>query len=119
MWAFASKRGRSQLQFRDLFTGRSANNGGFLAAILRFEGILIVDEKRQFAHTLSPDWEKWPATAAKWKPVPKTKLILPAEKPGNGNPKEKAKDVTQKGETKVIEPATSATPPEEPDTDTP
>ena len=43
------------------FTGRSSNNGGFLAAVLHHEGLLaLADGKDQrAAHVLAGDWSAW------------------------------------------------------------
>lgn len=41
------------------FTGRSSNNAGFLAAILRAEGLLAVAPDAEGRHVLSSDWGAW------------------------------------------------------------
>jgi len=45
--------------FRDAFVGRSTNNAGFLAAILREEGLLEPAEKDAFQHVLAADIAAW------------------------------------------------------------
>lgn len=45
--------------FRDAFVGRSTNNAGFLAAILREEGLLEPAEEEEFQHVLAADIAAW------------------------------------------------------------
>lgn len=45
--------------FRDAFVGRSTNNSGFLAAILREEGLLDAAEKEEFRHVLAAGIAAW------------------------------------------------------------
>jgi hypothetical protein len=45
--------------FKDSFTGRSSNNAGFLAAILRAEGLLASAPDSESQHILSGDWTAW------------------------------------------------------------
>lgn len=44
------------------FTGRSSNNAGFLAAILRAEGLLAVAPDAEGRHVISGDWTAWKAS---------------------------------------------------------
>jgi len=44
------------------FTGRSSNNAGFLAAILRAEGLLTVAPDAEGRHVISGDWAAWKAS---------------------------------------------------------
>lgn len=44
------------------FTGRSSNNAGFLAAILRAEGLLAVPPDAEGRHVISGDWAAWKAS---------------------------------------------------------
>jgi len=41
------------------FTGRSSNNAGFLAAILRAEGLLALAPDAEGRHVISGDWVAW------------------------------------------------------------
>lgn len=41
------------------FTGRSSNNAGFLAAILRAEGLLALAPDAEGRHVISGDWAAW------------------------------------------------------------
>lgn len=52
--AFSSTRLRSAF-----LQGKSANNAGFLAAILRKEKLLSPHEKNCFQHLLTGDFDKW------------------------------------------------------------
>ncbi len=51
--AFASK------AFKDCFVSKSQNNAGFLAAILRAEGLLQADPDSRHQHRLAGDWSAW------------------------------------------------------------
>lgn len=44
------------------FTGRSSNNAGFLAAILRAEGLLALAPDMEGRHVISGDWTAWKAS---------------------------------------------------------
>jgi hypothetical protein len=44
------------------FTGRSSNNAGFLAAILRAEGLLALAPDTEGRHVMSGDWAAWKAS---------------------------------------------------------
>lgn len=44
------------------FTGRSSNNAGFLAAILRAEGLLALAPDTEGRHVISGDWADWKAS---------------------------------------------------------
>lgn len=41
------------------FTGRSSNNAGFLAAILRAEGLLTQAQGDEAKHVMANDWATW------------------------------------------------------------
>lgn len=45
-----------------VFTGRSSNNAGFLAAILRAEGLLALAPDTEGRHVISGDWAAWKAS---------------------------------------------------------
>lgn len=45
--------------FASAFDGRSANNAGFLAAILRAEGLLVPAPDNAFLHLRIGDWNEW------------------------------------------------------------
>lgn len=45
--------------FRAAFVGRSSNNAGFLAAVLRAEGLLDAAPGTDFQHIVSGDWPAW------------------------------------------------------------
>lgn len=45
--------------FRTAFVGRSANNPGFLAAVLRAEGLLAPAPDTAHQHLLHGDWDAW------------------------------------------------------------
>jgi len=47
--------------FQAAFTGRSSNNGGFLAAILRAEGLLTLAPDTEGRHVIAGDWAEWKA----------------------------------------------------------
>jgi hypothetical protein len=46
-------------RFQPAFIGKSANNAGFLAAILRAEGLLAPAPDALHQHTVQPDWPAW------------------------------------------------------------
>jgi hypothetical protein len=48
--------------FKDAFVGRSANNAGFLTAILYGEGVLIRAPNTQSLYVLGEDWDSWTST---------------------------------------------------------
>ena len=45
--------------FRGAFRGGSQNNPGFLACLLRTEGLLAAAEGKAFQHVVSGDWSAW------------------------------------------------------------
>lgn len=45
--------------FRGAFVGRSSNNAGFLAAILRTEGLLAQAPDMETQHVMAGDWNDW------------------------------------------------------------
>jgi hypothetical protein len=46
-------------RFQSAFIGKSANNAGFLAAILRAEGLLVPAADAVHQHAVQPDWPAW------------------------------------------------------------
>ena len=48
--------------FAPAFVGRSSNNPGFMAAILRAEGLLVGVEDKPHQHLVAGDWAAWRAT---------------------------------------------------------
>jgi hypothetical protein len=46
-------------RFQPAFIGKSANNAGFLAAILRAESLLAPAPEALHQHTVQPDWPAW------------------------------------------------------------
>jgi hypothetical protein len=49
-------------RFQPAFIGKSANNAGFLAAILRAESLLAPAPDAVHQHTVQPDWPAWKTT---------------------------------------------------------
>jgi hypothetical protein len=47
--------------FQAAFTGRSSNNGGFLAALLRAEALLASTPDAEGRHVIAGDWAEWKA----------------------------------------------------------
>lgn len=45
--------------FKEAFAGRSVNNAGFLAAILRGEGLLAPAAEGAHLHVVTGDWDRW------------------------------------------------------------
>lgn len=45
--------------FRMAFRSKSANNPGFLAAVLRAEGLLVAAPEATYQHRLGSDWGAW------------------------------------------------------------
>lgn len=45
--------------FKEAFVGRSSNNAGFLAAVLRHEGLLAAAPEAETLHVRSGDWPAW------------------------------------------------------------
>lgn len=67
--------------FKEAFTGRSSNNAGFLAAILRTEGLLAAAPGTESQHVLSGDWAAWKRSSlSKDGTVIEIDAIRPAEK---------------------------------------
>lgn len=80
--------------FKDAFVSQSANNAGFLAAILRAEGLLSAASDAGHHHLLQGDWGEWkqqmltlpgeayvPATSNA-EPEEKVPLTTPSKKKG-------------------------------------
>jgi hypothetical protein len=71
---------------KDVFVSKSANNAGFMAAVLRALGLLAAAPEAQTQHVVTGDWLAWEkATLAETG----TRIELPAEiggeKPGGGD----------------------------------
>ncbi len=92
------------LRLRQAFEGRSVNNGGFLAAILRHEGMLAPSPDNAFQHILAGDVKEWRATlltrpgyALPDKAAPKAEAsteVDPQEKPSKASGKKKKKEAS-------------------------
>lgn len=70
--------------FEQAFVGRSANNAGFMAAILRAEHLLVPAPNTAHQHTVQPDWATWKTamlalsgTAEHYQPEPPKPRIKP------------------------------------------
>lgn len=81
-------------RLRQVFKGQSVNNGGFLAAILRAEGILAPSPDNAFQHVLAGDAAEWrrelvkrPGYALPDEPAPGAKAEVAA--PAPAKPKKK------------------------------
>jgi hypothetical protein len=82
-------------RLRQVFKGQSVNNGGFLAAILRAEGILAPSPDNAFQHVLAGDAAEWrqallkkPGYALPHEPAPEaTQDTATAEKPAKSKKK--------------------------------
>lgn len=78
--------------FRAAFVGRSTNNPGFLAAILRAEGLLSPAPDNAHQHLISGDWDAWHGEQLA---LPATPLAEPAaEPPQDDAPQPAAEAVT-------------------------
>ena len=91
--------------FKDAFVSQSANNAGFLAAILRAEGLLSAASDAGHHHLLQGDWREWkqqmlslpgeayvPATSNA-EPEEKVPLATPGKKKGAKGNSGKANNV--------------------------
>lgn len=73
--------------FKEAFTGRSSNNAGFLAAILRAEGLLVAAPDSDSQHILCGDWAAWKsASLSEAGTMIEIDAIKPAEKQAEGDP---------------------------------
>jgi hypothetical protein len=70
------------------FIGRSSNNAGFLAAILRAEGLLALAPDTEGRHVISGDWAAWKASVLAEPEHPVE--FEPADKEENAEGKEAA-----------------------------
>lgn len=78
---FASK------TFKETFTGRSSNNAGFLAAILRAEGLLAASPDSESQHVIAGDWSGWKSSSlSEAGTMIEIDAIKPAEKQVEGDP---------------------------------
>lgn len=100
--------------FKDAFVSQSANNAGFLAAILRAEGLLSAASDAGHHHLLQGDWGEWkqqmlslPGEAY----VPEMKLEVETQKAGE-TPTLKGKGPKARGKTKTAENSPLTTPKE-------
>lgn len=92
------------LRLRQAFDGRSVNNGGFLAAILRHEGMLAPSPDNAFQHVLAGDVKEWrsalltrPGYALPNKETPKAEASTeanPQEAPSKSGGKKKKKETS-------------------------
>ncbi len=67
--------------FKGAFVGRSANNAGFLAAVLRAEGLLSPAAEAEIQHLIAGDWLAWQAAAL----AEPGRLIEPANTPADAS----------------------------------
>ncbi|MEX6503007.1 hypothetical protein [Pseudomonas zhanjiangensis] len=85
-------------QLRQAFISRSANNAGFLAAVLRAEGLLAPSPEAAHQHVMSGDWSQWKQamlSAAGEAYVPFAKAGAPEAEPSKqGKPTSKRKGRT-------------------------
>lgn len=71
---------------REAFTGRSSNNAGFLAAILRAEGLLAAAPDSESQHIVSGDWTAWKsASLSEAGTMIEIDAIKPAERQAEGD----------------------------------
>ena len=92
--------------FRPAFTGKSSNNAGFLAAILRTEGLMAADMNKGYSHRVSADWSKWKSDMLALNGEPFT-VPPPEEKnPVSDAAKLKAKESVKASESAEMESAT-------------
>ncbi|OWW18368.1 hypothetical protein AYR66_01230 [Noviherbaspirillum denitrificans] len=77
----------SSKTFKEAFTGRSSNNAGFLAAILRASGLLASAPDSESQHVIAGDWQAW-KTSLLSEPGTMIEIdsIKPAEKQLEGDP---------------------------------
>lgn len=69
--------------FAAAFVGRSSNNAGFLAAVLRAEGLLDAAPGTDFQHVISGDWSAWKNETLKLDGTP---LVEPVAAAGARSP---------------------------------
>jgi hypothetical protein len=69
--------------FEQAFIGKSANNAGFMAAILRAEHLLMPSPSSMHQHAIQPDWTSWKTamfaltnTAEHYQPEPPKPRIM-------------------------------------------
>ena len=70
-------------QFEQAFVGKSSNNAGFMAAILRAELLLMPSPSSMHQHAIQPDWSSWKTamfaltnTAEHYQPEPPKPRIM-------------------------------------------
>ena len=105
--------------FEQAFVGKSANNAGFMAAILRAEHLLMPSPSSMHQHAIQPDWSSWKTamfaltnTAEHYQPEPPKPRIMqksikePSHEDQQSNQQD-SQDATI--ETEVISDATDTT----------
>ncbi|MDD2760524.1 MAG: hypothetical protein PHH11_09570 [Methylomonas sp.] len=81
--------------FQQAFVGKSANNAGFMAAILRAENLLAVIPDATHQLTIKPDWDAWKVALHALIPQAEPYLPEPAKtKGGSISKKETPTDAT-------------------------
>lgn len=84
--------------FLAAFTGKSTNNGGFLAAILRAEGLLAPAPDAEGRHTIAGDWPAWKTSLLAETGQPIVAEAAPTEE---ATPNEDATEPDQANEKKM------------------
>lgn len=77
--------------FTSAFKGKSSNNAGFLAAILRAEHLLDAAPGSDFQHVVSGDWTTWKADALKLEGTPMAEVASTASPTADNSHKTQAK----------------------------
>lgn|GEM_PF-1707172 len=86
--------------FKGAFTGRSSNNAGFLAAVLRAEGLLLPAPDTDSQHTAAENWSAWEKTMlAGTGELIEIELPVPAD---NADDSPKADDAPQPESRKTL-----------------
>ena len=81
-----------------VFTGRSTNNGGFLAAILRAEKLLALAPDAEGRHVIAGDWAEWKASLLA---EPGQPIVAEAAPTVDAAPDKTAAEPSQADETKT------------------
>ncbi|MFM0597312.1 hypothetical protein [Paraburkholderia dilworthii] len=77
--------------FASAFMGKSSNNAGFLAAILRAEHLLDAAPGSDFQHVVSGDWTAWKVDTLKLQGTPLADLAAPTSPTAENPHKTQAK----------------------------
>jgi hypothetical protein len=80
--------------FQAAYTGRSSNNAGFLAAILRAEGLLALAPDTEGRHIIADDWSKWQSALL----AEPGKLIESEPAPANAAPTQSGQQSNKSGD---------------------